>query len=275
MEEKRKAKPWVFRPIPRYRTIVAITDVACRYDYPKNKDKCVWGIAGKFKKKPNREIAALVCVWLCDWTTKSIEASRKVVSWLGDNPYAYIMKKEYNYMIMQCDQSEVIYKTIKRSDCWYFFEWIHGIVSRYGSFFYAMNMTGKPNHYDAAYELLKSIKGFKGRTTEAEAKINLFFYMMAHCFDDYQIDSSKLRPPLFKHHIIHTCKALFLLSKDDKKDAYVDKVTDYLKWFSENHPMTFWTGIAMYNTFSKEYPKEFRKFAKKYKVTKHIYRKRY
>ena len=89
------------------------------------------------------------------------------------------------------------------------------------------------------------------------------------------LDSSTLKPPLFKYHIIPTCKALSLITNEDKKDTYVGKVTDYLKWFSEEHPMTFWTWIAMYKVFAKEYPKEFRKFAKKYKVTKHIYRKRY
>ena len=235
----------------------------------------MWGIAGKFNKFRDREIAALVTAWLSDWTPKSTKAIEKVVSWFGSSPYKYIMRKEYNYMIMECDQSEIIYGNIRRSDCYYFFEWLHNTLYRYDFFLDAISATGKDDYYDATYEILKDIKGFKGRFTETEAKINLFLYMMAHCFDHYPIDSSTLKPPLFKYHIIPTCKALSLITNEDKKDTYVGKVTDYLKWFSEEHPMTFWTGIAMYKVFAKEYPKEFRKFAKKYKVTKHIYRKRY
>ena len=273
--EKEKRSLRIQRPVPRYRTIVAITDVAWRYDYPRNKEKCIWGIAGQFDNPKDREIAALVTMWLCDWTSRSFKAIKKVVSWFGKSPYKYIARKEYNFMIMECDQSEVIYNNTKRSDCYYFFEWIHDIISRYSSFYSLMQLQDTLTAYDSVKEILKNTKWFKGKSVELEAKINLFLYMMAHCFDDYQIDSSELRPPLFKHGIIPTCKSLSLITNGDKKDAYMDKVTDYLKWFSEIHPMTYWTGIAMYRAFAKEYPKDFKKFAKKYKVTRHLFRKKY
>ena len=270
---KERKKQWVRRPAPKYRSIVAILDVAYHYEYPKNMETCIWGIPAKYKKFPNREIVALTCMWLYDYTPKSLIGVKKVISWFKNNPYSFIMNKEYNYLMMECNQNEIIYGNINIKDCYYFFEWLYNILNLYGSFRNALLLSGITQPDEAVYNQIKALNGFNEKTTKTEAKINLFLFMMVHCYNDYNYDSSSLKPPLFNSVIIPNCKSLGLLSKKEKPDKYISKVTEYLKWFSEDHPMTFWVGVAMYRDYLRKFHNISKKFSSKTPV-KHRFKKR-
>jgi hypothetical protein len=96
---------------------------------------------------------------------------------------------------------------------------------------------------------------------------------MAHCYNDYEVDESQIIVPLFERQL-YTCKQLRLLPDSamvNMKSAI--ELTDNLRWFSENHPITFWVGILAYQNAVREEDKMLKKLAKM-KLTRRKFNKR-
>ena len=107
----------------------------------------------------------------------------------------------------------------------------------------------------------------------ADGKVNLFLFIMSHCLERYDLDSSSLRAPLFENDILPNCREMTIINKKTKKTKMVEEVTNHLKWFSEKYPMTFWIGIAAYKEYKKDEPLLAKKFARM-KMTRHNFKKK-
>jgi hypothetical protein len=93
---------------------------------------------------------------------------------------------------------------------------------------------------------------FKGKSFEASNKRNMFMFLMAHCYNDYMIDEHQLVAPLFETQLF-TCRTMGLISEKGKLDRNTAvELTDKLRWFSEQHPLTFWVGILAYQNAVRE-----------------------
>ena len=101
----------------------------------------------------------------------------------------------------------------------------------------------------------------------------MFLFLMCHCFDDYKADSSRLLAPVYDCHIYYGRK-LGLIDNSSKYDKYVfNEMTDNLKWFSEQHPLTFWVGFVAYVEADRKRDRIIKKFATM-DIKRHRFKKR-
>lgn len=264
---------YIERPSPAYRYCVAISRISFYYEYPKCKDRFIWGIPSKYKKLLDQEISALCCCWIYDGTKKSLEAAKEIDSWFNGNPFKFIAKKEYNLMVMDGDQNRKVYNQITIKDCYYLFEWIYKELTAHQGIGYSISLMEGETPFDKMKELVKDIPRFSKKTINSDGRVNLYLFIMVHCLDRYEFDSSLLKAPLFEDNILPNCKSMDLVDNKVKDEDLPEHITNYLKWFSEKHPMTFWIGIAAY----KEYFKDAPYFAKRFgqlKMTRHRFNKK-
>ena len=252
---------YIERPSPTYRSCVAISRIAHYYEYPKSAEKFIWGIPSKYKTIADREISALISCWVYDGTRKSLEVARTMDAIFGNAPYEFIIKKKYITWLMEIDQSMMIYKNISVAEFYNFSIWLNQLYARYGSIKTKLEVSKESDKIALLMSILSQIQGFKGKTIDCEGRRNLFLFMMVHCFEAYDIPSTELKAPLFEAVVLPNARHLHIITKKTKKKEYVEVVTNNLKWFSENYPMTFWIGIAAYTEYEKEHPKLFKKFA--------------
>lgn len=264
---------YIERPSPQYKYCVAISRIAFYYEYPKHKDKFIWGIPGKYENLLDQEISALCCSWVFDGTKKSLEAAIYIDSLFKGEPFKFIAKKEYNFLVMEQDQNKEIYSSITIKDCYYLFDWIHKTLSSYQGIGNAMSLIGGDTPFDKMKKLVKGIPMLSMKSINADGKVNLFLFIMSHCLERYDLNSSSLRAPLFENDILPNCREMTIINKKTKKTKMVEEVTNHLKWFSEKYPMTFWIGIAAYKEYKKDEPLLAKKFARM-KMTRHNFKKK-
>lgn len=260
-------------PSPTFRTIAALIEISYFNEYPKNKEKFIWGIPSKYSDFRDREISALCSCWIYDFSKTSFKAAMVLDEIMCGTPYKFVWNRGFDYFIMGVDQNETLYKGIKMYDVYRMFETLHILIRRYHSLKGAFSCATKDIPYDEAHAVLSCIKEFNGKTINSQGRINLFLFMMTHCYDDYDYQSSMLQPPLFDSRILPTCKALNLIDKSIKKTELINKVSSSLAWFSKKNPMTFWVGIATYNEFVKENKNKAKKFSTM-KLVRHPFKKR-
>lgn len=258
---------------PRYRTIVTLKEIGYINEYPKNKDKFIWGLPSKYEDFKDREISAFCTCWICDYTKKSFEAAYYLDEIMCGEPYNFVYNRGFDFFIMDVDQEETLYGIIKMADVYKMFDRLHQLIRKYKSIQNAFICNPKATPYEETLFTLSQFKEFNGRTIDSQGRINLFLFMMTHCYEDYNYDSSILLPPLFENRILPNCRALSLIDKKTKKKDILPRVTSMLQWFSKKNPMTYWIGLADYFDFVKENPKVARKFSSM-RLIRHPYRKR-
>lgn len=257
------------RPSPPYRWCVAIKRASFYYEYPKKMDKFVWSIPCKYANLLDQEVSALCTCWIYDGSRQSVEAAREIDSWFNYEPFKFIAKKEYNTFILNNDQDRVVYGNITIKDCYNLFREIRNVLGSYKGMKHAFDIVKVGNHVDNLRYILKDIGRFSDKSIDSEGRLNLYFFMMVHCLEQYGIDQAELKAPLFEKSIIPICREMKIIEDSDM----VESVTNHLKWFSEKHPMTYWVGIATIREYRKEEPRLAKKFAKM-KIVKHRFRKR-
>lgn len=266
-------KQWIERKPPRYSTIAYILHYAYKNDYPKNSEKFVWGIPSKYTHIKDREISAIVSSYIYDGTQKSLKAARSVDAMFDGKPFEWLASEKHCEMMMQQNQMRQIYGRITVTDLYWLFRELKTLYANYGSIYKRFSLCKLDTLQDNIECALSVLTPFCGKSVEHFSRRNLFFIMMAHCYNDYKIDESQLIVPLYGR-LISTCKALGLLEKKDKlqKDTAI-LLTDNLRWFSEKHPTTFWIGIFGYMEALREYDNELCKLAKS-PLVRHGFRKR-
>lgn len=255
------ATQYIERPSPTYRSCVAISRIAHYYEYPKGAERFIWGIPSKYSSLADREISALVSCWIYDGSRKSLEIARQIDSIFDGSPSKFVLQRKHVIWLMSQIQDDVVYDNIKIADCYNLLVCIHQIYTRYGSIRTAMELAKADTIHEKILNILSPIFRFKGSSINSEGRRNLFLFMMVHCFEEYDIPSTELKAPLFEAVVIPNARSLNIITKKTKKKQYVEVVTNNLKWFSEQYPMTFWIGIAAYSEYQKEHPKLFKKFA--------------
>lgn len=266
-------RPYIERPVLTYRNIVAIREIANEYDYPKNTEGMIWGIPHKYDNPLDREISALCCSWIYDGTKHSLDAALEMDSWFKGSPSEFIIGKKFTFWIMQQEQDLQVYNAVTIRHCYYLFAWMKDFYSKFKSICAMIDTESDLIPYEQMQKIIGGIDAFNGKSTNSTGRINLFLFMMVHCFDQINLDASQLRPPLFEHNILPSCRALGILTKKDKKKVWVERVYEHLLWFSEENPMTYWVGIAAYNRYLKERPIRSKKFASM-KLKRYKYRKK-
>lgn len=264
---------YIQRKVPRYSTIAYILHYAYINDYPKNADKFIWGIPAKYTNIKDREISAIVSSYIYDGTEKSLKAAMKVDAMFGGKPFDWMARKNYCDMMVDQNQMKQIYGRITITDLYWLFRELYTLYAQYGSIykrFKASSLDTLQQNIEYTFSVLTP---FNGKSVEHLSRRNLFFIMMAHCYDDYRIDESQLIAPLYKR-MMSTCKILRLIEGSSTicKDTATE-LTDNLRWFSESHPVTFWMGVIGYIEAVREKDKALTKLAKQ-RLIRHHFRKR-
>ena len=264
---------YIQRKVPRYSTISFIQHYAYINDYPKNSDKFIWGIPSKYTHLKDREISAIVCAYIYDGTEKSMNAVREVDAMFKGRPFDWMAGNGHSDMMLEQNQMRQLYGRITVADLYWFFRELRTLYAQYGSIYRRFKASSLDTLQQNIEYTLSLLTPFNGKSVEHLSRRNLFFIIMAHCYDDYKIDESQLIVPLYGR-LISTCKALGLLEKKNKiqKDTAI-LLTDNLRWFSEKHPTTFWIGIFGYMEALREYDNELCKLAKS-PLVRHRFRKR-
>lgn len=239
-------KQWIERKVPKYSTIAYLLHYSYFNEYPKNKEKFIWGISSKYEEFRDREISALVTSFIYDGSQKSIKAVMEVDVMFKGSPLKWLAKKQHCSMILETDQDKVIYGKIDTKALYYFFCDVYTLYSQYGSIykrFQACTFDTLEENMETTFSMLSP---FKGKSFEASNKRNMFMFLMAHCYNDYNVDEHQLVAPLFETQLV-TCRTMGLISEKGKLDRNTAvELTDNLRWFSEQHPLTFWVGIFAY-----------------------------
>jgi hypothetical protein len=266
-------KQWIERKAPRYSTVSYLLHYAYFNEYPKNAEKFVWSIPMKYENLQDREISALTTCYIYDGTMKGLNAAIEVDKMFGGYPAQWFSRKRLLDMILCENQNEVIYGNIRIKDLFTFFTEVYKVFCGYKSIKNRLSLC----KFDTLQENIKvafsGISAFGGDKYIHFARRNLFLTMMAHCYNDYEVDESQIIVPLFERQL-YTCKQLRLLPDSamvNMKSAI--ELTDNLRWFSENHPITFWVGILAYQNAVREEDKMLKKLAKM-KLTRRKFNKR-
>jgi hypothetical protein len=176
-------------------------------------------------------------------------------------------------MILCENQNEVIYGNIRIKDLFTFFTEVYKVFCGYKSIKNRLSLCKFDTIQENIKVVFSGISAFGGDKYIHFARRNLFLTMMAHCYNDYEVDESQIIVPLFERQL-YTCKQLRLLPDSamvNMKSAI--ELTDNLRWFSENHPITFWVGILAYQNAVREEDKMLKKLAKM-KLTRRKFNKR-
>lgn len=266
-------KQWIERKAPRYSTVSYLLHYAYFNEYPKNAEKFVWSIPMKYENIQDRELSALTTCYIYDGTMKGLNAAIEVDKMFGGYPAQWFSRKRLLDMILCENQNEVIYGNIRIKDLFTFFTEVYKVFCGYKSIKNRLSLC----KFDTLQENIKvafsGISAFGGDKYIHFARRNLFLTMMAHCYSDYEVDESQIIVPLFERQL-HTCKHLRLLSESAKVDMKsAIELTDNLRWFSENHPITFWVGVLAYQNAVREEDKMLKKLAKM-KLTRRKFNKR-
>ena len=264
---------YIDRKEPRYRTASAILHCSYLNDYPKNADMFVWGIPRKYEKARDREISAIVTCYIYDGTKASISAARKVDAMFRGSPFNFIAKGFHCTMMLDKDQDEVVYKDIRIKGLYIFLKGVTDIYKKYGSIYRAYSLSKSDSPLQNVTYALNVGDIFSDGSTLSMTRKCMFLFMMCHCFDDYKADSSKLLAPVYECHIYYGRK-LGLIDNSSKYDKYVfNEMTDNLKWFSEQHPLTFWVGFVAYVEADRKRDRIIKKFATM-DIKRHRFKKR-
>lgn len=264
---------YIDRKEPRYRTASAILHCSYLNDYPKNADMFVWGIPRKYEKARDREISAIVTCYIYDGTKASIAAARKVDAMFRGSPFNFIAKGFHCTMMLDKDQDEVAYKDIRIKDLYIFLKGVTCIYKKYGSIYRAYSLSKSDSPLQNVTYALNVGDIFSDGSTLSMTRKCMFLFMMCHCFDDYKADSSRLLAPVYDCHIYYGRK-LGLIDNSSKYDKYVfNEMTDNLKWFSEQHPLTFWVGFVAYVEADRKRDRIIKKFATM-DIKRHRFKKR-
>lgn len=264
---------YIDRKEPRYRTASAILHCSYLNDYPKNADMFVWGIPRKYEKARDREISAIVTCYIYDGTKASIAAARKVDAMFRGSPFNFIAKGFHCTMMLDKDQDEVVYKEIRTKDLYIFLKGVTYIYKKYGSIYKAYSLSKSDSPLQNITYALNVGDIFSDGSTLSMTRKCMFLFMMCHCFDDYKADSSRLLAPVYDCHIYYARK-LGLIDNSSKYDKYVfNEMTDNLKWFSEQHPLTFWVGFVAYVEADRKRDRILKKFATM-DIKRHRFKKR-
>lgn len=266
-------KQWIERKTPKYSTIAYLLHYSYFNEYPKNAEKFIWGIPSKHEGFRDREISALVTSFIYDGSRKSMKAAMEVDSMFGGSPLKWFAKKRHCDMILCKDQDKVIYNKITIKTLYFFFCEVYTLYSQYGSVRRRFESCSFDTLEENVLTAFSPLSPFKGKSFEATNKRNLFLFFMAHCFSDYRIDEHELIAPLFESQL-STCKRLEVISDTGKlnKETAIE-LTDNLRWFSEQHPLTFWVGIFAYQNAVREKDKMLSKLHKM-KLTRRKFNKR-
>lgn len=264
---------YIDRKEPRYRTASAILHCSYLNDYPKNADMFVWGIPRKYEKARDREISAIVTCYIYDGTKASIAAARKVDAMFRGSPFNFIAKGFHCTMMLDKDQDEVVYKDIRIKGLYIFLKGVTDIYKKYGSIYRAYSLSKSDSPLQNVTYALNVGDIFSDGSTLSMTRKRMFLFMMCHCFDDYKADSSRLLAPVYDCHIYYARK-LGLIDNSSKYDKYVfNEMTDNLKWFSEQHPLTFWVGFVAYVEADRKRDRIIKKFATM-DIKRHRFKKR-
>lgn len=264
---------YIDRKEPRYRTASAILHCSYLNDYPKNADMFVWGIPRKYEKARDREINAIVTCYIYDGTKASIAAARKVDAMFRGSPFNFIAKGFHCTMMLDKDQDEVVYKDIRIKGLYIFLKGVTEIYKKYGSIYRAYSLSKSDSPLQNVTYALNVGDIFSDGSTLSMTRKCMFLFMMCHCFDDYKADSSRLLAPVYDCHIYYGRK-LGLIDNSSKYDKYVfNEMTDNLKWFSEQHPLTFWVGFVAYVEADRKRDRIIKKFATM-DIKRHRFKKR-
>lgn len=264
---------YIDRKEPRYRTASAILHCSYLNDYPKNADMFVWGIPRKYEKARDREISAIVTCYIYDGTKASIAAARKVDAMFRGSPFNFIAKGFHCTMMLDKDQDEVVYKDIRIKGLYIFLKGVTDIYKKYGSIYRAYSLSKSDSPLQNVTYALNVGDIFSDGSTLSMTRKCMFLFMMCHCFDDYKADSSRLLAPVYDCHIYYGRK-LGLIDNSSKYDKYVfNEMTDNLKWFSEQHPLTFWVGFVAYVEADRKRDRIIKKFATM-DIKRHRFKKR-
>jgi hypothetical protein len=261
------------RQAPRYSTIAYLLHYAYHNDYPKNADSFGWGIPMKYDTLQDREVSALVTCYIYDGSEKSVNAARKIDEMFNGSPIKWLASDRHCDMILKTNQNEVVYGNITTLKLFFLFREIRLFYTMYESIRKKLQYCNFESLQQNIIVALSTISQFSDNCYIHFARRNLFLFMMAHCYNDYNVDESQIVAPLFEGQL-YTCKHLHLLSADSRlcvKTA--TELTDRLRWFSEEHPMTFWVGLTAYQRAVKCKDKALKKLAKS-KLIRHKFNKR-
>lgn len=266
-------KQWIERKAPRYSTVAYLLHYAYFNEFPKNADKFVWSIPLKYEHLVDREISALTACYIYDGTIQGLKAAFEVDKTFNGNPFHWLSKSRMLDMMLCENQNEVVYQNIRIKDLFTFFTEIQTIIRGYKSIKNRLSLCRFDTLQENIKVALSYVSAFGGDKYIHFARRNLFLFMMAHCYNDYEVDESQIIAPLFERQL-YTCKQLRLLPFEAKVNKeYAIELTDNLRWFSETHPMTFWVGVLAYQNAVREEDKMLKKLAKM-KLTKRKFNKR-
>jgi hypothetical protein len=123
---------------------------------------------------------------------------------------------------------------------------VYTLYSQYGSIYKRFQACAFDTLEENLETTFSMLSPFKGKSFEASNRRNMFMFLMAHCYNDYKVDEHQLVAPLFEMQLA-TCRTMGLISEKVKLDRNTAvELTDNLRWFSEQHPLTFWVGIFAY-----------------------------
>lgn len=265
--------PYVQRKVPRYSTIAFVLHYAYWNEYPKNAEKFIWGIPSKYKKAVNREISAITTSFLYDGTRASFKVAQKVDKLFKGSPYDYLADSEYNDLVLKQNQNEIVYGKIRIRDLYYFFHGLANFYGQYKSIYNAYNNARGGTPIERLQNALKSFPPLADDSLTTFVRLNFFLFLTAHCFDDFKVESYSLLVPVYPTNL-PLCRQLRLINQDSKYSIeLIHELTDNLKWFSEQHPLTYWIGILAYREAVREKDKALKKLARE-RLKKHHFKKR-
>ena len=183
------------------------------------------------------------------------------------------MEKRYVGFVMVEDQDAIFYDDLSIKDIYMFFVDLNIFFTMYPTLYLAYVMEDGDSPYEIMKKVLGRFKRFDAKFPQSHARINLYLFMMVHCFSDYRMDESQLLAPLFETHFA-LCKDIGLITPKTKYTINSTiELTENLKWFSEQHPMTYWVGVVAYIDAYRAKDKLINKFSKM-RLKKHNFRKR-
>ena len=245
---------------PTNRVIVEVEYIAYKFDYPKNKERFIWGIPSEYDNIRDREVSALTCCLIYDGTQKSLDAARKFDGLFNGSPFSFIAKKGFNNLIMEQDQRNIVYNTITIKEVYLFFSELWSMYSKGVLLYDYYKVADGDNPHDKMRNVLSKFQRFNGRTILSHAKVDLFLAMMVHFYDDYKIEESTLLPPVFPTYK-NTLNRMGLIKGEITYNTS-KVISEKLKWFTLKHPITYWVSIPGYMDLTRTEPKLLGKFIK-------------
>ena len=264
---------YIQRKVPKYSTISYLLHYSYKNEYPKNAEKFIWGIPSKYRHIKDREISAIISAYIYDGTKRSLMAAQSVDEMFNGKPFEWLAMNRHNDMMLEQNQMRQIYKRTTNTDLYWLFRELKTLYAQYGSIRNRFNLFSLPTLQENIRHTLSVLTPFNTDDVIELSRRNMFFIMMSHIFNDYRLDESQLLAPMYSG-LICTCGALGLITKSPtlKKESLTE-LTDNLRWFSENHPITFWVGILGYLVAVNENDKDLQCLAKK-PLVRHRFKKR-